>query len=121
MQKSELTRLFTQAPASLAWSERDGRAIGTAEGFVLDLWDDRAEAAAIFPPDRADVAQRNGVLLQLLLAALRPDWPASETWLAQQMRLAARTTTPFETPNITRRVRFRWDRLRSRATLVVRL
>lgn len=121
MQKSEIIALFTQAPASLVWSEADGRAIGTSEGFVLDIWSDRAEAAALFPPDRADVARRNGVLLQLLLAALRPDWAGSETWLAQQMRLAARTATPFEAPNITRRVRFRWDRTRSRATLVVRL
>src|SRR5262245_63694268 len=76
MEQVQLQHLFSQEPASLVWSaSADGRrTVGTSEGFVLDLWPDRAEAAAVFPPDDAALAARNGTLLQLLLVAMRPDW-----------------------------------------------
>lgn len=116
-----LIDLLSQPPASFVWSSSaDGqRTMGTSAGFVLDLWPDRIEAAALFPPDRADLAARNGTLLQLILLAMRPDWNSASSWLALQMRRAARTTRPFEEVNVTRRVRFVWDRTRSRATLKV--
>lgn len=116
-----LVELFSKPPASFTWSSSaDGRTMGTTEGFVLDIWPDRVEAAALFPPDRTDLAARNGTLLQLLLMAMRPDWTSAPSWLAQQMRLAARTQKPFESLNVTRRVTFVWSRAESRATLKVR-
>lgn len=119
----QLVDLFSRPPASFTWalSEDGQRTMGTSEGFVLDIWPDRIEAAALMPPDRTDLIGRNGVLLQLLLMALRPEWESSATWLAQQMRLAARSKEqPYEMHNITRRVRFVWDKAHSRATLRVR-
>lgn len=120
MQK--LIELFSQPPASFAWATNaQGRTIGTSEGFLLDIWPDRVEAAALFPLDRMDLAERNGTLMQLLLLAMRPDWNSASSWLALQMRRAARTAKPFEEINVTRRVRFVWDRANSRATLKVLL
>jgi hypothetical protein len=89
--------------------------MGTSEGFVLDIWPDRVEAAALFPPDRPDLAERNATLLQLLLMAMRPDWQSAASWLAQAMRQAARGHR--EDVNVTRRVRFVHDAAHSRATL----
>jgi len=119
-----LIDLFSKPPASFLWStSEDGRRqIGVSDGFILDIWADRVEAAAAMPPDRPDLAARNGVLLQLLLAALRPDWENSAAWLAQQMRLGAREKKPpYVESNIIRRVAFSWDPERSRATLKVRV
>jgi hypothetical protein len=114
-----LIDLFSKPPASFAWATNDqGRTIGTSEGFILDIWPDRVEAAALFPPDRADLAARNGTLLELLILAMRPDWQSGPSWLAQAMRMAARKGS-FEEVNVTRRARFVWDRANSRATLKV--
>lgn len=123
MQKSELIALLAKPPASFTWSTSDdgNRTMGTTEGCVLDIWPDRVEAVALFPPDNAPLAARNGALMQLILAALRPDWPASASWLAQTLQEAARQAKPYEQVNVTRRVRFTWDRMRSCATLKVRL
>lgn len=118
-----LIDLLSQPPASLVWSSsEDGtRTIGTSEGFVLDIWPDRIEAAALFPPDNAPLAARNGTLMQLILMALRPDWHSAPSWLAMQMQFAARTAKPFDEINVTRRTRFVWSRAQSRATLKVSL
>lgn len=123
MTHDQLIELLSKPPASFTWSRsEDGRrTMGTTEGFVLDLWPDRIEAAALFPPDRPDLVERNATLLQLLLLALRPDWHSAPSWLAQQMRLAARTEKPFESVNVTRRVTFSWSQAQSRATLKVRV
>jgi hypothetical protein len=60
--------------------------------------------------------------MELLLLALRPDWQSAASWLAQQMRRAARGNKAyFDETNITRRVVFVWDRIQSRATLKVSL
>lgn len=117
----QLIDLFSQPPASFVWStSEDGqRTIGTSEGFILDIWPDRVEAAALFPPDRLDLVERNATLFQLLLMSMRPDWASAPSWLAVQMRRAAHTSKPFEEVNVTRRVRFVWDRTQSRATLKV--
>lgn len=124
MQNSDLQSLFSQPPASLKWSssEDGARTIGTGPGFVLDLWPDRVEAAAAFPPDDALLSARNGTLLQLLLVAMRPDWESASMWLAQQMQLAARSKSPRpEFVNITRSVWFTWMPRESRATLKVKV
>lgn len=112
-----LIDLFSQPPASFVWSasENGTRTMGTSEGFVLDIWPDRVEAAALFPPDRPDLVERNATLLQLLLMAMRPDWQSAANWLAQAMRMAARGHN--EDINITRRVRFVNDPAHSRTTL----
>lgn len=118
----EIQNLLSQPPASFTWSQSDDgtRIIGASEGRVIDLWPDRAEMAAVFPPDRADVAARNGALMALVLCALRPQWQSASDWLAVQMRQAARAKTPlFETENYSRQVRFVFDRQHSRATLKV--
>jgi hypothetical protein len=87
---------------------------------VLDLWPDRVEAAAAFPPDDAALAARNGTLLQLLLVAMRPDWQTASDWLAQQMKLAARSKSARpEMANYSRGVVFVWMPRQSRATLKV--
>lgn len=113
--------LFSQEPASVAWSEQNGRTVGTSVGFVLDLWPDRIEAAALFPPDNTALVGRNSTLLQLLLVATRPDWQSSSTWLANAMRTAARSKEiVHEEINITRGVRLVWDKRHSRATLRIR-
>jgi hypothetical protein len=116
----ELQQLLSQPPARFTWSQsEDGtRTIGASEGCVIDLWPDRVEMVAVFPPDRADVAARNGVLMALVLYALRPAWQSAGDWLAVQMRQAARAKTPlFETENYSRQVCFVFDRQHSRATL----
>ena len=120
----QLIDLFSQPPASFTWSASDDgqRTMGTSEGFVLDIWPDRVEAAALFPPDRPDLVERNATLLQLLLMVMRPDWNSAPSWLAQAMRMAARyRPTPerpfYEDSNITRRVRFVNDPTQSRATI----
>jgi hypothetical protein len=112
-----LIDLFSQPPASFAWSaSADGaRTMGTSEGFVLDIWPDRVEAAALFPPDRPDLAARNAALCELLLLAMRPDWVSAPSWLAQAMRQAARGHA--EQINVVRGVRFTHDAAQSRATL----
>jgi hypothetical protein len=118
----KLTDLFSKPPASFAWATNEqGRTIGTSEGFLLDIWPDRVEAAAIFPPDRPDLVERNATLMQLLLLAMRPDWNSASNWLALQMRRAARTEKPFDEVNVTRRTTFAWSRAHSRATLKVLL
>jgi hypothetical protein len=120
---TELQNLLSQPPASFQWSQsEDGtRTIGASEGCVIDLWPDRVEMAAVFPPDRADVAARNGALMALVLVALRKEWQTAGDWLAVQMRQAARAKTPlFETENYSRQVRFVFDRRHSRATLRIR-
>jgi len=119
----QLKTLLSQEPASLAWAaSTDGRrTVGTAPGFVLDVWPDRIEAAALMPPDDASLAARNGVLLQLLLVTLRPDWQSASDWLSQQMRLAARSKQIRpEFTNYTRGVVLAWDRLHSRVTMRIR-
>jgi hypothetical protein len=115
MQK--LVDLFSKPPASFTWSssEKGTRTMGTSEGFVLDIWPDRVEAAALFPFDRPDLVERNATLLQLLLLAMRPEWASAASWLAQAMRMAARGHR--EDHNIARRVRFTNDSAQSRATL----
>ena len=123
MNTEQLQALFSQEPAGLKWSasEDGSRVIGTAPGFVLDVWPDRVEAAAVFPPDDAMLAARNGTLLQLLLVAMRPDWETASEWLAQQMKLAARSKSVRpEMTNYTRGVVFVWLPQQSRATLKVR-
>lgn len=113
----QLIDLFSKPPASFTWSssEDGARTMGTSEGFVLDIWPDRVEAAALFPPDRPELAERNGVLLQLLILALRPDWNSAASWLAQAMRQAARGHR--ESINVTRGIRFLHDAQQSRTTV----
>lgn len=123
MQASELQTLFSRPPASLVWSDGpNGRRIGTCEGFALTLEaDGQVQAAGVFAPDAPDLAARNGMLLQLVLAALRPDWHSAGAWLVTQQQLAARHPgARYETHNITRRCVFVFDRAHSRATLRVR-
>lgn len=123
MTQAELQELFTRPPASFTWSQsEDGRRIiGASMGCVLDLWPDRAEMAATFPPDDAALASRNGTLMVLLLTSMRPEWSSAGDWLAVNMRRAARSkVVGFEEDNITRQVRFRYDRQHSRAMLVVK-
>jgi hypothetical protein len=118
---ADLVELFSKIPG-FAWAKSDDgqRTMGTTEGFVLDLWPDRVEAVALFPPDRDDLAARNGTLFQLLLMAMRPDWATAPAWLAQQMRLVARSKSPRpEMINVARRVTLTWDSVKSRATLKV--
>lgn len=120
MTGSDLIELLSRPPASFTWSSSDDgqRTMGTAEGFVLDMWPDRVEAAALFPPDRPDLAARNGTIMQLLLMAMRPDWSSAASWLAQQMKLAARSKSARpEYVNVTRRLTLVWDRTHSRMTL----
>lgn len=116
----QLIDLFSKPPASFAWSssEDGSRTMGTSEGFVLDIWPDRIEAAALFPPDRPDLVERNATLLQLLLMATRPDWNSAASWLAQAMRQAARGHA--EQINVSRGVRFLHDDAHSRTTIRIR-
>jgi len=113
----DLVELFSKPPASFVWStsEDGSRTMGSSEGFVLDIWPDRVEAAALFPSDRPDLTERNATLFQLLLLAMRPDWASSSSWLAQAMRQAVRGHR--EDINVSRRVRFVSDAANSRATL----
>lgn len=122
MTGSELINLLSQPPASFTWSSSaDGqRTMGTSEGFVLDMWPGYVEAVALFPPDRPDLAERNGTIMQLLLMAMRPDWQSAASWLSLQMKLAARSKAVRpEYANIARRVTATWDRAHSRMTLKV--
>lgn len=113
----DLVELFSKPPASFVWSssEDGSRTIGTSEGFILDILSDRVEAAALFPPDRPDLVERNATLLELLLMAMRPNWNSAASWLAQAMRQAARGH--HEQINVSRRVRFVDDPAHSRTTL----
>lgn len=124
MQRSELQDLLTKPPASFVWAEKEdgSRLIGTSEGAVVDIWPDRIEFAGAFPPDNAALAARNGILIVLLLTALRLDWPSAGDWLAAQMKHAANYQPLPEQPlydvlNYARQVRFTFDKRSSRATL----
>jgi hypothetical protein len=120
---ADLQALFTRPPASFLWSpSEDGRrVIGVTEGVVLDLWPDKAEMTALFPPDREDIAARNGTLMLLLLTATRPDWQSAGDWLTFHLRSAARGKSPIhEETNYTRGVTFSYSRATSRALLRVR-
>lgn len=124
MDARELQALFTKPPASLTWATKEGRAIGASEGFLLDLWPDRVEAAGVFAPNRPSVAARNGVLFLLLLMAERPEWANVQVWFTETLRLAKRFRPTeehpyFELTNTEHRVRFTWDARQSRATLRV--
>lgn len=123
MTHDELQLLFSQPPASFAWSQSaDGRrVIGTSAGAVLDLWPDRVEFAGLFPPDSPELAARNATLMQLLLTALRRDWVTASDWLTTQMTMAGRSRGFYEGPNYSRRVTFTFSRRESRATLKVKL
>lgn len=123
MTHDELQHLFSQPPASFAWSKSaDGnRVIGASAGAVLDLWPDRVEFAAITPPDQPDLTARNATLMLLLLTALRPEWVTAGDWLTMQLRMATRSQGVYEGPNYSRRVVFTFDRKASQATLRVRL
>lgn len=117
----QLIALLRNPPASFEWSQSDdgSRTIGTCPGCGVDIWSDRVEVAALFPPDDAELVARNGILLQLILAALRPDWATAGEWLANQMRMAARARTDHEGVNYSRGVRFAYARKTSTATLKV--
>jgi len=118
----DLIELFSKAPASFAWStaESGSRTIGTSEGAALDIWPDHVSMTAIFPSDRLDIAARSGVLMQLLLTAMRPQWETGPNWLAQQMKLAARSKSPvYEELNVIRQVSFVLYRKTGQATLKI--
>jgi hypothetical protein len=118
----ELQALFEKAPASFDFSRAtDGsRIIGTSEGVALDIWFDHVVLVAIFPPDRTDIAARNGVLMLLLIAALRKDWNTAEPWLSYHIKAAAKSKKIiYEALNYSRGVTFRYDKQNSRATLSV--
>lgn len=117
----DIKALFSKPPASFVWSQSsDGqRTIGVGHGAVLDLWRDRAQLACIMAPDDQALVNRGVALLLLLLAALRPAWVTAPDWLAQQMRMAARAKGPYEGPNYSQRVEFRYDKQQSTAVLKV--
>ena len=117
---ADLQELFSAPPASFHWSQsvNGWRAIGSSEGAILDIWPDHAELTATFPPDNAELAARNGTLMQLLLVALRPEWQSGSAWLSNHMRMAARSRrNEYEVFNYSRGVRFRYDREHSKAAL----
>lgn len=121
----DLVTLFSKPPASLAWAVKEGRTLGASDGFLLDLWPDRVEAAAIFPPNRPQLAARNATLFLLLLAAVRPAWGTLPEWLVETMRLARRYRPTESQPlfnllNTEHQVRLTWDARTSRATVQVR-
>ncbi len=122
MTATDLQALFSKPPASFLWSpSEDGRRIvGVAEGIVLDIWPNKAEMTALFSPDRPDLAQRNGMLMLLLLTAMRPAWESAGDWLTFHLRSAARGKSPrYEDTNYTRGATFIYSRQLSRATLKV--
>lgn len=112
-------------PASFAWAQNNqGRTIGTSEGPLLDIWPDRAEVVATFPPDNATLAARNAILIQLLLSAMRPDWADPGRWLAEQLRQAKRfkptkNVPTFDVTSTVYRVRLTWDMRLSQLTVRV--
>lgn len=117
----DIQALFSRPPASFAWSRSsDGlRTIGVGHGATLDLWSDTAQLACIMASDDTALVERGALLMLLLLAALRPAWVTAPDWLAQQMRMAARAKGPYEGPNYSQRVEFRYDKQRSTALLKV--
>lgn len=122
MTNDDLIALFSKPPASFVWShaENGSRVMGTSEGIALDLWPDHIDMAAIFPSDRVDLAARCGVLMQLLLAAMRPQWETGPNWLTQQMKLAARSRRAvYEELNVIRQVSFVYYRKTGQAVLKV--
>lgn len=122
MTNDDLIELFTKPPASFAWSHaaNGSRVMGTSEGVALDLWPDHIDMTAIFPSDRPDIAARSGVLMQLLVTAMRPQWETGPNWLAQQMKLAARSKRAiYEELNVVRQVSFAYYKATGQATLKV--
>jgi hypothetical protein len=117
----DIQALFSRPPASFAWSQSaDGqRTLGTSPGAIMDLWPGTVQLACIMAPDDQALVNRGVALLLLLLAALRPAWVTAPDWLAQQMRMAARAKGPYEGPNYSQRVEFRYDKQHSRAVLKV--
>ena len=119
----QLIDLFLKPPASFAWAtNNEGRTLGTSEGFVLDIWPDKVEAAVRFPPDNSRLVRRNTMLCLLLLMALRPNWVNPEGWLTEQMRQAGRyrptEKQPLYQAEIAQeQVRFSWGKPQSRVTL----
>jgi len=127
MTPAELEALFSREPASFVFADAppiQGRArrIGTAPGMIMEIESNAVTLLGAFSSSNPDDAKRNAVLMQLLLAALRPDWARSELWLATQMRLAGRSEKPdFESPNYARKVRFVFHRQTGQAVLRVEM
>jgi hypothetical protein len=127
MTPAELEALFSRAPASFVFetvTRVDGttRRFGTAPGMVLEVNEHVVTMLGAFSPSNPDDAKRNAVLMQLLLAALRPGWAHSEIWLAAQMRLAGRSTrSDFEAPNYKYNVRFKFHRTTGQVILRVEM
>jgi len=127
MTPAELEALFSREPASFVFADAPPvqgrvRRFGTAPGMTMEIEQKAVTMLGAFTPSNPDDAKRNGILMQLLLAALRPDWARSELWLATQMRLAGRSRTPdFEAPNYARKVRFVFHRQTGQAVLRVEM
>lgn len=119
----QLIDLFLKPPASFAWAtNNEGRTLGTSEGFALDIWPDKVEAAVLFPPDNSRLVRRNTMLCLLLLMMLRPNWADPEGWLTEQMRQAGRYRPTKDVPlyqgeHTEEQVRLSWDKTQSRLTL----
>ena len=115
-----LIEALSAPPASFQWTAGNGRVMGTCAGFVLDIWPDKVEALAIMAPDQPTLTRNNALLLQIVLSALRPDWPASLDWLTQQFRQATQANGSYAGPNYIRGVIFAWNKQKSHVTLTLR-
>lgn len=86
-----IVELFSKPPISMQWTTGDAGRFGMGKtGAVLEIVNGRVSLAGIFPHDKPVIAQKNGLLMLLLLHELRPDWTAAGAWLASAMRSSQR-------------------------------
>lgn len=115
----KLKSVLAQEPTNFQWSDAPDHTFGTGRWSFIDIWPDRLELAAIFPPDQPTIATHNAMLFTLLLAAMRPEWVTAGDWLASQLRMAARVANNYTGTNFSQHVTFAWDKNLWRAMLTV--
>lgn len=131
MNRTTITTVFSQAPASFQFQEAKSgdspRLLGAREGAALQLDGDPdnltgAVLSAVAPNDNIAMAQRCGSLIMLLLVAFAPKWHAGHMWAMGCLKTAAWSPAPkqsFTSRHAGWKYELKTDKGRSLATLVI--
>jgi hypothetical protein len=115
-----LIEVLATPPANFQWTASNGAIVGARAGIVITILPHKVEAQAVMAYDAPELARSNAMFFVLILMALR-DWKTADQWLAQQMQRAHQSAyRSYASPHEQQRCCFSYDKLHSRATLMVR-